>query len=84
VSEVGAWEFVSEDGKDVLVSAVMLEVHGNMTANYIRLKGLKEGAMYRDKASGRIYPANALMQVGIPLPIEMGEYHAYRIHFELV
>jgi alpha-galactosidase len=83
-SEVGAWEFVSEDGKDVLVGAVMLEIHGNMTANYVRLKGLKDGAMYRDVLSGKVYPANALMQVGIPLPIEMGEYHAYRIHFQQV
>jgi alpha-galactosidase len=83
-AQVGAWEFVSEDGKDVLVSAVMLEVHGNMTANYIRLKGLKADAMYRDLESGKVYPANALMQVGIPMPIEMGEYLAYRIHFQLI
>jgi alpha-galactosidase len=81
--EVGAWEFVSEDGKDVLVSAVMLEIHGNMTANYIRLKGLTPDAMYRDLASGKVYPANALMQVGIPMPIEMGEYLAYQIRFVL-
>jgi alpha-galactosidase len=82
--EVGAWEFASEDGEDVLVSAVMLEIHGNMTANYIRLKGLKEGAMYQDLASGKVYPANALMQVGIPMPIEMGEYRAYQLRFKLV
>jgi alpha-galactosidase len=81
--EVGAWEFVSEDGTDVLVSAVMLEVHGNMTANYIRLKGLRADCMYRELASGREYPANVLMQVGIPLPIEMGEYLAYQFRFEL-
>jgi alpha-galactosidase len=62
----------------------MLEIHGNMTANYIRLKGLKKDAMYRDASTGKVYPANALMQVGIPLPIEMGEYHAYRIHFQQI
>jgi alpha-galactosidase len=83
-AQVGAWEFVSEDGKDVLVGAVMLEIHGNMTANYVRLKGLKDGAMYRDVSDGKVYPANALMQVGIPMPIEMGEYLAYRIHFQLI
>jgi alpha-galactosidase len=82
-AEVGAWEFASEDGTDVLVSAVMLEIHGNMTTNYIRLKGLKENCTYRDLASGKEYPANALMQVGIPLPIEMGEYHAYQIRLKL-
>jgi alpha-galactosidase len=82
--EVGAWEFISQDRENVLVSAVMLEIHGNMTANYIRLKGLKDGAMYQDLASGRVYPATALMQVGIPMPIEMGEYRAYQLRFKLV
>ena len=28
-----AWQFVSEDEKTVLINAVMLEVHGNMTVN---------------------------------------------------
>lgn len=34
--EIGAWEFVSEDGKEVLVNVVMLEIHGNMTVNYVK------------------------------------------------
>ena len=36
--EIGAWEFVSEDGKEVLVNVVMLEIHGNMTVNYVKMK----------------------------------------------
>ena len=80
-SEVGAWEFVSEDASEVLLNVVMLEVHGNMTVNYVKLKGLESGKMYQDQESGRVYPADALMQVGIPLPVEMGEYQAYQMHF---
>ncbi len=79
--EVGAWEFVSEDQSEALVNAVMLEVHGNMTQNYLRLKGLREGCMYQEEASQKVYPANALMESGIPLPVEFGEYHAYQMHF---
>ncbi len=79
--EVGAWEFVSEDQSEALVNAVMLEVHGNMTQNYLRLKGLQEGCMYQEEASQKVYPANALMESGIPLPVEFGEYHAYQMHF---
>lgn len=79
--EVGAWEFISEDASEVLVSAVMLEVHGNMTVNYIRLKGLTTGCMYQEEKSGNIYPSDALMETGIPLPVEMGEYHAYQMYF---
>lgn len=79
--EVGAWEFVSEDAARVLVNAVMLEIHGNMTVNYIRLKGLTAGCMYRETKSGKIYASDALMEAGIPLPVEMGEYHAYQMYF---
>ena len=79
--QVGAWEFVSEDKEEVLVNAVMLEVHGNMTVNFIRLKGLEENCMYREEKSGKLYPSIALMETGIPLPVEMGEYRAYQMYF---
>lgn len=80
--QVGAWEFVSEDKEEVLVNAVMLEVHGNMTVNFIRLKGLEENCMYREEKSGKLYPSIALMETGIPLPVEMGEYRAYQMYFK--
>jgi alpha-galactosidase len=80
-NEVGAWEFVSEDGREVLVNAVMLEVHGNMTVNYIRLKGLVSGRRYREEKSRKIYDADALMGAGIPLPVEPGAHRAYQYHF---
>jgi len=78
--KLAAWESVSEDGSEALISAVVLEVHGNMTPVYVRPLGLKEDALYRDEATGRTFPANALMQAGFPLPYEMGEYHAYQYH----
>jgi alpha-galactosidase len=79
--EVGAWEYLSEDRSEVLVSAVMLQIHGNMTVNYIRLKGLCENCFYRETNSGKEYNSNALMEAGLPLPVEMGEYKAYQMHF---
>ena len=82
--EIGAWEFVSEDGKEVLVNVVMLEIHGNMTVNYVKMKGLCAGQFYKDSNTEKIYPAEALMEVGIPLPLEFGEYKAYQIYLEMV
>ena len=78
--EVGAWEFVSEDQSEALVNAVMQEIHGNMTVNYVKLCGLSEDAWYKDEAEGKIYSGGALMEAGLPLPVEMGEYLAYQIH----
>lgn len=79
--EVGAWEFLAPDASEVLVNAVMLEVHGNMTVNYIRLKGLPGNCMYKEQKSGKVYASDALMEAGIPLPVQMGDYQSYQMHF---
>ena len=79
--EIAAWEMFAEDGSQALISAVCLAVHGNMTVNYVRLRGLKKDCFYRDEATGCVYPANALMQIGLPVPVEMGEYNSYVWHF---
>ena len=81
---IAAWEMFAEDQSEALISVVCLEVHGNMTVNYVRLRGLRKDCFYRDEATGKEYPANALMQIGLPVPVEMGEYRSYRWHFRLV
>ncbi len=77
----GAWELVSEDAGQALVSAVMLEIHGNMTVNYVKLKGLKRDALYENMEDGKCYSGAALMEAGLPLPVETGEYRAYQMEF---
>ena len=78
--EYAAWAFVSEDQKEVLLNVVLQEIHGNMTVNYVKLQGLKCSAIYRDTETGKIYNGAALMEAGIPMPVEMGEFKAYQIH----
>lgn len=84
VQEIGAWAFVSEDQKEALVNAVVLHVHGNMTVNYVRLKGLAAGCMYKEELSGNVYASDALMEAGLPLPSKMGDYQAYQMYFKKV
>lgn len=83
-AEMGAWSFVSTDRTRALVCGVMLEIHGNMTVTYVKLKGLNPEAFYQEKTSGRIYGGAALMEAGIPLPVASGEYEAYRMDFQIV
>lgn len=83
-AEYGAWVFVSEDKKEALLNVVMLENHGNMTVNYVKIKGLDGAAMYRDMESGREYNGTALMHAGIPMPLQAGEYQAYQMYFRQV
>lgn len=79
--ETGAWAFVSKDQSEALLNVVILEIHGNMTPVYVRLKGLEKGAFYREEKSGCLYPAEALMEVGYPMPLELGAYRAYQYYF---
>ena len=78
--EYAAWAFVSEDQKEVLMNVVLQEIHGNMTVNYVKLQGLKCSAIYRDTETGKSYNGAALMEAGIPMPVEMGEFKAYQMH----
>lgn len=74
-----AWMFVSEDKSHILLNVVMLETHGNMTISYVKLKGLEPEAVYQDADTGKCYYGNALMEAGLPMPAQMGEYLAYQI-----
>ena len=79
--DVGAWAFVSEDRSEALVQAVTLKQHANMPVNYIRIRGLEEGCMYREASTGRVYSSAALSDAGFPIPIAKGEHQAYQWHF---
>ena len=78
-----SWMFVSADRKQILLHVVLLENHGNMTVNYVRLKELLPDAVYEEAASGKCYCGSALMQAGIPIPVEMGDYRAYQFVFRV-
>ncbi len=81
---VAAWSFVSPDGARAVVTAVQQEKHANMPALYVTPRGLTPGALYRDRASGRVYPADALMDAGFPLPIGLGQYESVEWELERV
>ena len=78
------WAFVSEDRSRALFSAVLREGHANECARYVRLRGLTSGARYRVRESGKIYPADALMEAGFPLPLSAKEHDALQLHFERI
>lgn len=82
--EFGAWAFVSEDQSEALINVVMLKQHGNMTVNYVKMRGLIPDAYYQIEGHDRIYSGAALMQAGLPVPIESGEYLAYQRYLRRV
>ena len=79
-----AWEFVSKDRKEVLMCAVAQEIHGYMLIPYVKFRGLKHGAMYRDQETGKVYPADALMDMGLPILPSKEEYAATQMYLKIV
>ena len=78
--ETASWAFVTEDKSEALVSSVQLEMHGNMTPLYVPVYGLQSGCIYRDEESGRLYPSDALEEMGLPVTEPMLHFKAYQWH----
>lgn len=83
-ADYAAWMFVSEQKEEAFVSVVMLKIHGNMTVNYVRMKGLKPDAVYEVDGNKERFYGSALMEAGIPMPIHTTEYPAYQIYLKAV
>ena len=79
-----AWEFISKDQTEVLMSAVAQEMHGYMLIPYVKFRGLKRGCMYQDPATGKIYPADALIDMGLPVIPSKEEYAATQMYLKIV
>lgn len=82
--ETGAWAFVSEDQREVLLNVVLLEMHGNMTVPYVKLQGLDSDALYKDETSGKLYSGSALMEMGMPVTARFCEYPAIQMYLTRV
>lgn len=89
-----AWMVVAADGSEALISIVILDATGNSPNRFIRCRGLTSDANYRDEKNGTVYPSNALMFQGMPLPgihlpgvpyaVPPGAYSAFQIHLRRV
>ena len=79
-----AWEHVSEDGSKAIVNVVVARAEGYGEAKYVVPRGLTPGAQYRETASGNVYAADALMDMGLPLPVSSALYMSRSYHFERV
>lgn len=81
---LAAWETVSEDGRQVILSAVVpsARITG---VRIVRLQGLSETARYRDIESGKVYTGGMLMHAGLNLaPYRLRERDAVMVRLEKV
>lgn len=76
-----AWEFVSENRREILVNGVVFRTEPNYVQYCIRLRGLMPEATYRLAENGETYKGSALMNGGILLPKSWGDYEPIEMHF---
>lgn len=81
---IGAWQFVSKDGSEALVSVVIMEMEAYTPNHYVKVKGLQAGKMYQDQETMKIYPAEALSDMGFPVPRNLKEYDSYQMYLKMI
>lgn len=74
-----AWQFVTKDQKESLVSIISLHAEANPPFRRIRIRGLNEDAQYRIEDDDRIITGSALMYAGLQIPVLWDDYQS--IHF---
>ncbi|MDO5549817.1 MAG: alpha-galactosidase [Lachnospiraceae bacterium] len=79
-----AWEHVTKNKKEALLSVVVTNLTCNGPQEYIRAKGLQPDAMYSINGSKETYSGSALMNAGLPINREVPEYSAFQFHLKKV
>lgn len=79
---VAAWEQVSPDGREALVSIVSGPAHAAVPFRSLRLKGLDPDADYRVNGGEELWPGSVLMAAGWPVPIPTGDYQSAQLYLK--
>ncbi|MCI9679327.1 MAG: alpha-galactosidase [Oscillospiraceae bacterium] len=76
-----AWEQVSPDKREALVSVVLGCTHAAPPFRTLPLKGLDPKLNYQADGTGPLYSGAALMKAGWPLPQVPGDYQSFQFYF---
>lgn len=81
--EYAAWQHVSKDQKEALVSLVLTEKEPNAPQRYLRFKGLDSTAFYHIAGDDRTYSGKVLMTVGVPIP-NLAQYESIQYYLKKI
>ena len=81
-----AWECVTKDKKEALLTVVTVHLTVNGPQEYIKCKGLLPNRKYRITGDGNEWTATgmAFMHAGVPVPREIPEFTAFLYHLEAI
>ena len=79
-----AWEVISPDQNEVILSVVKMMASGQPAITKTKLVGLDENRHYEDQDSHLVYGGDELMNLGIYDPVEQGDFKAQMYHFKAI
>lgn len=75
-----AWIVVSPDRAEALVTHVNLLVDPNLAVHFIKVRGLDPQRTYRVEGTEERYRGDALMQIGLAVPLPTGDFGSTKWH----
>ena len=81
-SNMTAWQHVTKDKSESLLSVVVTSLTCNGPQEYIRAKGLKKDALYDINGGQYTLSGSALMNAGFPIPREVPEYSSFQFYMK--
>ena len=79
-----AWETVSADKNEVILSTVKVMASAQPYFTKTKLVGLDPNKQYEDQVTHQVYGGDELMSLGIYDPVEHGDFMAYQYHFKAI
>ena len=81
--EFDAWEVISKDKDEVLVTCIQVLERPNYKSRRIKLKGLIEDRYYKNQITGEVVSGGALMNAGINLIDLHGDFSGNLLHYRI-
>ncbi len=84
VGNMTAWQHVTKDRKESLLSVVVTNLTCNGPQEYVKAKGLIPDAMYRINDGEQVLSGAALMYAGLPIDREVPEYSSFQFYLKQI
>ena len=79
-----AWETVSPDKNEVILSTVKVMASAQPYFTKTKLVGLDPNKQYEDQRTHQVYGGDELMNMGLYDPVEHGDFKAYMYYFKAI
>ncbi len=81
---IAAWQMVNNDKSESFFMAARIMFKSNTYFPLVKLRGLEEGALYKNEYDGTVYSADELMYRGLFIDFNHGDFVTYTLHLKKI